>query len=147
MHLMVIDKYSFLYWLTIMNVTVVSPFCFHCSCGLIKKDTNSDEFSVIVVAGTSNEARRSVQILDEGATEWRSGVDFPHLAFGASLVTDRHGGVVVIGGVSSSVGPLDTLYHLPHANADAWTLMDQKLPEPTGLPFSFLVSDDVCQPI
>ena len=86
-------------------------------------------------------------MLDDGATEWRSGESFPHPVKSSSLVTDKNGGVVVSGGYSGYGGPLDTLYHLSHANAETWILMDQKLPERSFSTYSLLVTDDVCQPI
>ena len=85
--------------------------------------------------------------MDEGATEWRLGPRFPHTVSTPSLVSDRHGGVVVIGGWDSSVSIpyLNTFYHLPHANADAWTLMDQTLPDNLEMGLSFMVGDEFCQ--
>ena len=121
------------------------------SCGLIRREVNSEEFSVIVVGGHVANPNfpftRDVEILDEGATEWRSGKHFPHAVRSSSLVTDKHGAAIVIGGHSGDAGPLDTLYRLPYSNANEWTLMDQQLTLRAGDSFSFLVSDDVCNPI
>ena len=85
--------------------------------------------------------------MDEGATEWRSGPRFPHRVRESSLVSDGHGGVVVIGGWDSSVSIpyLNTFYHLPHANANEWTLMEQTLPDNLDIGLSFMVSDEFCQ--
>ena len=70
----------------------------------------------------------SVEILDEGSNEWQTG---PELSFGvgeSKMVEDQNGGVVLIGGRSSSYGSLDTLYQLPHGSQDAvWTKMEQKM--------------------
>jgi hypothetical protein len=44
------------------------------------------------------------------------------------MVEDSNGGVALIGGRSSSVGILDTLYQLPHGGQDAiWSKMEQKI--------------------
>ena len=86
--------------------------------------------------------------MDEGATEWRLGPEFPHAVRSTSLVSYHDGSVIVIGGCDDADGPLDTFYRLPHANADAWALMDQRLSSRQCLDtFAFLVSDDVCQVI
>ena len=66
-----------------------------------------------------------------------------------SIVTDKDGGAVVLGGSVNGGWALDSLYYLPHANADEWILMDQKLSD-VGFPaegVAFLVPDDACQPI
>ena len=62
-----------------------------------------------------------------------------------SIVTDKDGGAVVLGGSVNGGWALDSLYYLPHANADEWILMDQKLSVRTDNPRAFLVPDDVCQ--
>ncbi len=44
------------------------------------------------------------------------------------MVEHQNGGVVLIGGYSSSSDYLDTLYQLPHGGQDAmWTKMEQKM--------------------
>ena len=120
------------------------------SCGRIRRDIEDEDFSVIVVGGYTRDPnypfRSTVEILDESATEWRSVNSFPHPVRSTSLVTDKHGGAIVIGGFSGDAGPLDTLYRLPYSNANEWTLMDQQLTLRAGDSFSFLVSDDVCNP-
>ena len=109
---------------------------------------DTEEFSVIVVGGHEQDRpepfRQTVEILDPGATEWRAGEDFPLAVKFTSAVTDRHGGIVVIGGLTPGPADLDTMYRLPHSNADSWTLMPQKLSKPTQFSSSFLVGDDLC---
>ena len=59
------------------------------------------------------------------------------------MVEDQNGGVVLIGGLSSSVGILDTLYQLPHGGQDAgWTKMEQKMQTGRYWHAAFLVPDN-----
>ncbi len=70
----------------------------------------------------------SVEILNEGSNEWQTGPELPFGIRSAQRVEDQNGGVVLIGGESSSGVSLDTLYQLPHAGQDAvWTKMEQKM--------------------
>ncbi len=70
----------------------------------------------------------SVEILDEGSNEWQTGPEDPSEIVGSQMVEDQNGGVVLIGGLSSSVGILNTLYQLPHGGKDAvWKKMEQKM--------------------
>jgi hypothetical protein len=99
------------------------------SCGKIRRNKESQEMSIIVAGGYDGSSiLSSVEILDEDSNEWQTG---PELPFGIGLsqmVEDQNGGVVLIGGESSSVGTLDTLYQLPHGGKDAvWTKMEQKM--------------------
>ena len=60
------------------------------------------------------------------------------------MVEDQNGGVVLIGGFSSSVGILDTLYQLPHGGQDAiWTKMEQKMKTGRIQHTAFLVPDNI----
>jgi hypothetical protein len=60
------------------------------------------------------------------------------------MVEDQNGGVVLIGGQSSSVGYLDTLYQLPHGGQDAvWTKMEQKMKIGRNYHTACLVSDNL----
>jgi hypothetical protein len=60
------------------------------------------------------------------------------------MVEDKNGGVVLIGGRSSSVGYLDTLYQLPHGGQDAvWTKMEQKMQTGRRLHTAFLVPEKI----
>ncbi len=115
------------------------------SCGRIRKNSQSQDFSIIVVGGWNGSSYlSSVEILDLGATVWRKG---PNVPFGISLaqmVEDSNGGVVLVGGKSYHTDYLDTLYQLPHGGADAaWTKMEQKLKIGRNSHVAFLVPDDV----
>ena len=124
------------------------------SCGKIRREKNSQEMSIIVVGGFDKgyegdyydyyDDIKSVEILDEGSNEWRTG---PELSFGiqfSQLVEDRNGGVVLIGGQSDLIGNLDTLFQLPHGGPDAdWIEMEQKLNPGRRYHTAFLVPDSV----
>ena len=110
----------------------------HHSCGRIRKNSQSRELSIIVAGGYDGSVKvpngwdgptlSSVQILDEGATEWRKGPELPIKIEDAQLVEDEDGGVILVGGKSDFIDFLDTLYYLPHAGEDAeWTEMKQKM--------------------
>jgi hypothetical protein len=59
-------------------------------------------------------------------------------------VEDQNGGVVLIGGYSSSVDNLDTLYQLPHGGQDAvWIKMEQKMKTGRNKHIAFLVPDNI----
>jgi hypothetical protein len=59
------------------------------------------------------------------------------------MVEDQNGGVVLIGGDSSSAGTLGTLYQLPHGGQDAvWTKMEQKMKIGRYEHTAFLVPDN-----
>jgi hypothetical protein len=115
------------------------------SCGKIKRNKDSQEMSIIVAGGWDGSSRlSSVEILDEGSNEWQTG---PELPFGIDLsqmVEDQNGGAVLIGGSSSSVGSLDTLYQLTHLGQDAmWTKMEQKMKTGRFDHTAFLVPDNI----
>ena len=59
----------------------------------------------------------------------------------ASMVEDKMGGVLLIGGNNKSL-PLNTLYWLPHANSD-WILLPQKLKISRSFATAFLVPDEI----
>jgi hypothetical protein len=60
------------------------------------------------------------------------------------MVEDQNGGVVLIGGGSSSVGILDTLYQLPNGGQDAvWTEMEQKMKIGRYWHTAFMVPDNI----
>jgi hypothetical protein len=100
----------------------------------------------IIVAGGFDDGSylSSVEILDEGSNEWQTG---PELPFGfdfSQMVEDQNGGVVLIGGRSSSVGNLDTLYQLPHGGQDAvWTKMEEKMKTGRNWHTAILVPDNI----
>jgi hypothetical protein len=115
------------------------------SCGKIRRNKESQEMSIIVAGGYDGiPTLSSVEILDKGSNEWQTG---PELQYGieeSQMVEDQNGGVVLIGGSSSSVGYLDTLYQLPHGGQDAmWTKMEQKMKTGRALHTAFLVPDNI----
>jgi hypothetical protein len=100
---------------------------FH-SCGKIRRNKESQEMSIIVAGGYDGSLLSSVEILDEGSNEWQTGPGLPFGVQNSQMVEDQNGGVVLIGGLSSSVKKLDTLYQLPFGGQDAvWTKMKQKM--------------------
>jgi hypothetical protein len=116
------------------------------SCGKIRRNKDSQEMRIIIAGGYEGGLSylSSVEILDEGSNEWQTG---PELPFGISfsqMVEDRHGGVVLIGGYSSSVDYLDTLYQLPHGGQDAvWTKMEQKMKTGRHAHTAFLIPENI----
>ncbi len=114
-------------------------------CGKIRRNKESQEMSIIVAGGYDGSSLlSSVEILDEGSNEWHTG---PELSFGiyeSQMIEDQNGGVILIGGYSSSVGYLDTLYQLPHGGQDAvWTKMEQKMQTGRKDHTAFLIPDNV----
>jgi hypothetical protein len=100
--------------------------------------------SIIVAGGYVGGSSRlsSVEILDEGSNEWQTGPELPFGISDSQMVEDQNGGVVLIGGLSSSVDNLDILYQLPHGDVDAvWTKMEQKMIR--YLHTAFLVPDNL----
>jgi hypothetical protein len=99
------------------------------NCAKIRRNQESQEMSIIVAGGRDDSSRlSSVEILDEGSNEWQKGPQLPFKIRSSQLVEDQNGGVVLIGGESSFVSNLDTLYQLPHGGQDAvWTKLKQKL--------------------
>ncbi len=116
------------------------------SCGKIRRNKESQEMSIIVAGGSVSGSSylSSVEILDEGSNEWQTGPELPFGIEGSQMVEDQNGGVVLIGGRSSSGEYLDTLYQLPHRGQDAvWTKMEQKMKIGRKEPTAFLVPDNV----
>jgi hypothetical protein len=114
------------------------------SCGKIKRNHESQEMSIIVAGSFDGSSRlSSVEILDEGSNEWQTGPELPFEIDGSQMVEDQNEGVVLIGGSSSSVGSLDTLYQLPHGGQDAvWTKMEQKMITGRYAHTAFLIPDN-----
>ena len=114
---------------------------------MIKADDSSGSYSVIVIGGVGGiGGLDTVEILDEGATEWRFGENFPIIKYLSSAVEDRYGGVILIGGMNSDQSCLqcsNRIYHLSHASS-SWQLMEQTLESERSLHFSFLVTDELC---
>jgi hypothetical protein len=114
------------------------------SCGKIRRNKDSQEMSIIVAGGYDFFYLSSVEILDEGSNEWRTGPELPFGIEDSQMVEDQNGGVVLIGGESSSVVNLDTLYQLPHGGQDAvWTKMEQKMKTGRHEHTAFLVPDNI----
>jgi hypothetical protein len=114
------------------------------SCGRIKRDEESQKMSIIVAGGGfGQQSFLTVEILDEGYNEWQTGPELPFGIIGSQMVEDRNGGILLIGGDSSS-SILNTLYHLPHGGQDAvWTEMEQKMLIGRHYHTAFLVPDNV----
>ena len=117
------------------------------SCGKIRRNKDSQQMSIIVAGGWDGGSYlSSVEILGEGSNEWQTG---PELPFGirlSQIVEDQNGGVILIGGDSSSIGTLDTLYQLPHVGQDAaWTKMEQKINTGKKRHTAFLVPDNIVE--
>jgi hypothetical protein len=117
------------------------------SCGTIRKNSQSQEFSVIVAGGWDHKLLSSVEILDPGSNEWRKGLDLPLGIRGAKMVSDQNGAVVLVGGRTGTWDDskyLDTLYQLPHGGADTeWFEMEQKLETGKERHVAFLVPDSL----
>ncbi len=115
------------------------------SCGKIRKNNQSQEFSIIVAGGNYLKTYlTSVEILDLGSNEWMKGPDLPIGIDTSQMVEDHNGGVVLVGGYSVTDGYLDTLFLLPHGGADAeWIKMNQTLKVGRNSHVAFLVPDNM----
>jgi hypothetical protein len=86
----------------------------------------------------------TVEILDEDSNDWQTGPELPFGIDDSELVEDQNGGVVLIGGRTSSVDSLDTLYILQHGGQDSvWTKMEQKLKTGRRYHTAFMVPDNI----
>jgi hypothetical protein len=100
--------------------------------------------SIIVAGGYDGSLLSSVEILHEGSNEWQTGPELPFGISESQMVEDQNGGVILIGGDSSSVDNLDTLYQLPHGGQDAaWTKVEQKMKTGRFRHTAFLVPDNI----
>ena len=123
------------------------------SCGRVRKNSQSQELSVIVVGGwgelasasaRDTDALSSVEILDLNSNEWRAGPELPFGVYDSQLVEDQKGGVVLVAGYNFPFVILDTLYQLPHGGADVeWTKMEQRLKFERREHLAFLVPDSI----
>jgi hypothetical protein len=115
------------------------------SCRKIRRNKESQEMSIIVAGGFDDSSRlSSVEILDEGSNEWQTGPELPLGITASQMVEDQNGRVVLIGGYSSAVSNLDTLYQLPHGGQDAvWTKMEQKIKTGRYHHTAILVPDNI----
>ena len=113
------------------------------SCGMIRRNHRSQEKSVIVAGGFDFSCcMTSVEILDEGATEWRQGPDLPIGIQYSQMVEDSTGGVVLVGGYSHENLYLDTLFQLKHGEAE-WIEIPQRLNLGRFGHTAFLVPDSI----
>jgi hypothetical protein len=134
---------------TVNNVWVDGPALKNlrapAGCGRIRKDSQSQEFSTIVVGGYNGTSTlSSVELLDDGAKNWRDGPEFPYEIESARMVEDPNGGVIIVGPLTTGTISSDELFQLRHANSE-WTKMEQKL-QTRRLSFTtFLVPDDVVE--
>jgi N-acetylneuraminic acid mutarotase len=115
------------------------------SCGKIRRNKESQEMTIIVAGGWDGSSYlSSVEILDEGSNEWQTGPELPFGIYGSQIVDDQNGGVVLLGGESSSISKLNTLYQLPHGGQDAvWTKMEQKMKIGRRDHTAFLIPDNI----
>jgi hypothetical protein len=115
------------------------------SCGKIRRNEQSQEMSIIVAGGfDGSSSLSSVEILDEGSNEWQTGPELPFGIDESQMVEDQNGGVVLVGGRTSSAGILDTLYQLPHGGQDAvWNEMEQTMNPGRYRHTAFLVPDNI----
>ena len=118
------------------------PRAFH-SCGLVPNSALSTHLSIIVAGGTLGNMA-SVEILDQGSNQWRRGPDLPIGSTYNTMVAHPLGGIIVLGGKSLDLGPLDKLFYLPHAGPNAqWQELPQKLSVARALIVAVLVPDEV----
>ncbi len=116
------------------------------SCGKIRRNKESQEMSIIVAGGSDGffSYLSSVEILHEGSNAWQTGPELPFGIAWSQMVEDQNGGVILIGGESSTVDNLDTLYQLPHGGLDAvWTKMEQKMNTGRYAHTAFLIPDNI----
>ena len=111
------------------------------SCAMIRRDGKNPSLSVIAVGGENNGILNTVEILDEGASQWRLGPYLPVPTMAAGLVEDPRGGVIMIGGHN---GPSMTnlIYRLQHGGSK-WELLTQKLKIANHYPSAFLIPDSL----
>ena len=111
------------------------------TCAMIKTSQQNKKLSVIVVGGFNDTFMSSVEILEEGSSEWCDGPNLPLATFVGMMVADSNNGVVQIGG-ATPLGLSDKLFHLTDANAE-WIEMPQKLKKGRGWGVATLVPDDI----
>jgi hypothetical protein len=117
------------------------------SCGKIRRNKESQEMSIIAAGAYNYDGSgylSSVEILDEGSNEWKTGPELPFGIDSSEMVEDQNGGVALIGGWLTSGDILDTLYQLPHGGQEAvWTKMEQKMQTGRKDHTAFLIPDNV----
>ena len=112
------------------------------SCAIIPTNSQSSEYSVIVVGGLDGHDMSSVEILDEGSNEWRQGPELPLPVCCSVIVEHPLGGIALIGGRTSEKILLNTIYRLANAGED-WELMPQQLQVARHFHTAFLVPNEV----
>jgi hypothetical protein len=115
------------------------------SCSRIRKNANDLlEFNIIAAGGYNSNPVTSVELLDERASQWRDGPELPTGINYAQMVEDPLGGVILIGGSSSTNSYLDTMYRLAHAGEGArWMELPQKLSIGRRQHSAIMIPDDV----
>ena len=112
------------------------------SCGQIRKDSQSQEFRVIVVGGDDP----TVEILDADSNVWNNGPELPYDIRESQLVEDGEGGVLLVGGVSRSDGIQNSIFRLSHGGDDAtWVELEQKMKIGRYIHSAFLIPDDIVE--
>jgi N-acetylneuraminic acid mutarotase len=113
------------------------------SCGKIRSNKVGQEMSIIVAGGwNGSSALSSVEMLAEGSNLWQIGPELPFGIWRPQMIEDQNGGVVFIGGQSSSGVYLDTLYQLPNGGQGAvWTKMNQKMKIGRWMHIAIMVPD------
>ena len=123
--LMIIGDRATYYINTLTNAWVRGPLLTQGrgshSCGLIRKDSNSQEMSVIVAGGYNYTALISTtELLDAGSNTWRRGPELPFTVIESMMVEGPDGGAVIVGGRQDgwfSTSPF--IYQLPHGGSGA----------------------------
>ena len=111
-------------------------------CIKIRKDNNDPSLSIIVVGGYYGAQLTSVEILDENSATWRLGPYLPVGIASSKIVEDPRGGVILIGG-NTSTGKSNLLYRLKHGGFNAkWELMAQTLKVP-NIAFAAMIIPDI----
>ena len=110
------------------------------SCGNLQIDEKGSYYGVIVAGGYDGSYMSSVEILQVGANEWKTGPTLPYGIFSAAMVEGPSGGVLLIGGNNGTW--LDTIYGLSHAYSE-WILMPQTLKLKRSSATAFLVPDEI----
>ncbi len=115
------------------------------SCSRIRKNANDlPEFSIIAAGGSGSGTSTSVELLDEGASHWRDGPELPTGILHAQMVEDPLGGVILIGGSSSTNSYSDAMYRLAHAGEGArWMALTQKLSIGRRQHTAIMIPDDI----
>jgi hypothetical protein len=114
------------------------------SCGRVRNQ--KEQYSLVVAGGFNGPLLSSVEILDEGAGQWREGPELPFAISDSQMVESKDGGVVLLGGWAPREKPtrLDTFFKLRHSGVGAkWELMSQRLKTGRSGHLAFLVPDNL----